>query len=283
MSQTSPDTAGAPPGDRPDGAVPPVLYDVQGAVATITLNRVASHNALDRAAKDALLASVRKAAREDSVRCVVLTGAGDRAFCAGQDLREHAADLGVRPLEEIWQTVPEHYIPIATTLATMPKPVVAALNGVAAGAGAALAFACDFRIMADTAGINLAFTGIGLSCDTGTSWTLPRLIGHAKAVELLMRPRTVKAAEAVEIGLATSVVPAATLATGAATLAAELAAGPTVAYAAIRQALAYSESHSLEESLQVEAELMQRAGVTDDHRNAVAAFQAKQRPTFQGR
>ena len=266
----------------PGSGSPPVLYDVTGAVATITLNRVQAHNALDRSAKDALRAAVERAAEDDAIRCVVLTGAGERAFCAGQDLREHAADLDERPLEEIWNTVHQHYIPIVRHLATMPKPVVAAVNGVAAGAGAALAFACDFRVVAETAGFNLAFTGIGLSCDTGTSWTLPRLVGHAKATELLMRPRTVGAQEAASIGLATSVVLPDGLAEEAAQLAADLASGPTAAYAAIRLSLAYSTAHTLEESLEFEAEMMRLTGATADHQNAVAAFQTKQRPTFQG-
>jgi 2-(1,2-epoxy-1,2-dihydrophenyl)acetyl-CoA isomerase len=260
-----------------------VRYDMEGAVATITINRAASHNALDRTAREALRDAVLRAAADNSVRCLVLTGAGDRAFCAGQDLREHAKDLAERTDEEIWNAVPDHYVPLANALATMPKPVVAAVNGVAAGAGAALAFACDFRVVADTAGFNLAFAGIGLSCDTGSSWTLPRLVGHAKAVELLMRPRTVSAKEALQLGLATSVVPADALAEEATSLARELAAGPTAAYAAIREALNYSAAHPLADSLTFEGELMRRTGATDDHRNAVAAFRAKQQPTFRGR
>ena len=261
----------------------PVLYDVAGAVATITINRPASHNALNRAARESLRDAVLQSAADAAVRCVVLTGAGDRAFCAGQDLREHASDLAERSMQEIWSAVPDHYVPIARGLATMPKPVVAAVNGVAAGAGAALAFVCDFRVVADTAGFNLAFTGIGLSCDTGSSWTLPRLVGHAKAVELLMRPRTISAKEAAQLGLATSVVPSDALAEEVAALAGELAAGPTAAYAAIREALSYSATHPLEESLVFEGELMRRTGETEDHRAAVASFQAKQRPTFRGR
>ncbi|MFD2079340.1 2-(1,2-epoxy-1,2-dihydrophenyl)acetyl-CoA isomerase [Actinopolymorpha cephalotaxi] len=261
----------------------PVRYAVEAGVATITLNRPDAANSLDLATKEALRDAVAAAAADDSVRCVLLTGAGDRAFCAGQDLREHVAALRDRPLEEVWSTVPEHYIPIARGLATMPKPVVAAVNGVAAGAGAALAFACDFRVLSDTAGFNLAFTAIGLSCDTGTSWTLPRLVGHARAVDLLMRPRTISAEEAERIGLATSVVPAADLAGAACALARELAAGPTVAYAAVREALAYASHSSLEEALEFEGATMRRCGATADHANAVAAFVAKRRPEFEGR
>jgi 2-(1,2-epoxy-1,2-dihydrophenyl)acetyl-CoA isomerase len=165
----------------------------------------------------------------------------------------------------------------------MDKPVVAAVNGIAAGAGAAFAFACDLRIVASGAGFNLAFAGIGLSCDSGSSWTLPRLVGWARARELLLLPRTVPADEALELGLATEVVPDADVLGRATELAEQLAAGPTVAYGAIRRALSYSATHELTDALSLEAELMRLTGATDDHRGAVSAFLAKQRPTFHGR
>ncbi|MGI8802530.1 MAG: enoyl-CoA hydratase-related protein, partial [Solirubrobacteraceae bacterium] len=203
--------------------------------------------------------------------------------CVGQDLREHAENIASQPMEAVWSTVPEHYAPIAAALATMPKPVVAAVNGVAAGAGASMAFACDVRLVADTAGFNTAFAGIGLSCDTGASWTLSRLVGYARAVELLMLPRTVKADEAYEIGLANRIVPTAELADTAAELARTLAAGPTLAYAAIKQAVAYAATHDLPSALQMEAEKMALTGASQDHRDAVAAFVAKQPPEFRGR
>ena len=130
----------------------------------------------------------------------------------------------------------------------MAKPVIAAVNGVAAGAGASLAFACDLRIVADTAGFNLAFAGVALSCDTGSSFTLQRLVGPAKAIELLYQPRTIKADEALALGLATRVVPAADLAAEVSALAASLAAGPTVAFGAMRRSVAYAAGHTFEES-----------------------------------
>lgn len=272
--------AATDPGTAP--TTPPVLYDLKAGIATITLNRPRAANALDLATKEALRNAVQTAADDESVRCVILTGAGEQAFCAGQDLREHAVNLREMTPEEIWSTIPNHYVPIARGLATMPKPVVAAVNGVAAGAGAALAFACDFRMLADTAGFNLAFTAAGLSCDTGTSWTLPRLVGHAKAIDLLMRPRTVGAEEAERIGLATSVVPAADLAEEAGKLARQLADGPTAAFAGVRLSLAYAANNSLEEALTFEGEMMRLCGQTDDHINAVEAFLAKRRPSFEG-
>ena len=149
---------------------------------------------------------------------MVLTGTG-RAFCVGQDLKEHIEILHSESSDALFRTVDEHYNPIVTTLVGMEKPVIAAVNGVAAGAGASLAFACDLRIVADTAGFNLAFANVALSCDTGSSFTLQRLVGKAKAIELLYFPRTVKADEALALGLATRVVPAGELAEGDAAVA----------------------------------------------------------------
>jgi 2-(1,2-epoxy-1,2-dihydrophenyl)acetyl-CoA isomerase len=267
----------------PDSAAPEgVLVDVVDGVATVTLNRPQAMNSLDIATKVALRDAITAIAEDPAVRCLVLTGTG-RAFCVGQDLKEHVDLLDNGGSDALFTTVPEHYNPIVTAIATMQKPVIAAVNGVAAGAGASLAFACDFRLLADTAGFNLAFSGIALSCDTGASWTLPRLVGRAKAIELLYEPRTIPAAESLELGLATRVVPAAELASEAATLAARLAGGPTVAYGAIRRSVAFSAGHGFEESVAFESEMMTLTGSTEDHRNAVASFVAKQRPSFDGR
>jgi 2-(1,2-epoxy-1,2-dihydrophenyl)acetyl-CoA isomerase len=258
-----------------------VRYQVDDAVATITLDRPEAMNSLNTETKAALRDEIQRAADDSAVRAVVLTGTG-RAFCVGQDLNEHAEGLAAG-VADLGQTVRDHYSPIALMLATMPKPVIAAVNGIAAGAGAAFAFACDVRVVADTAGFNLAFAGIGLSCDSGSSWTLPRLVGWARARELLLLPRTVRAEEARALGLATEVVPADTVLERATELARQFAAGPTQAYAAIREALAYSATHSLAESVANEAELMGRTGATADHRNAVTAFLAKRPPVFEGR
>ena len=259
-----------------------ITYDVDGHKATITLNRAEAMNSLDVALKEALRDTVRQVAEDPAVRCVVLTGSG-RAFCVGQDLKEHRAGLEGDDSVPLSSTVEEHYNPTVSALASMPKPVVAALNGVAAGAGASLAFACDLRVLADTAGFNLAFAGIALSCDTGASWTLPRLVGRAKAIELLYFPRTLDAATSLDLGLATQVVPAAQLSDTVRELAVRLAAGPTVALGSMRQAVQFSSSHDLEESLAFEAEKMALTGATADHRAAVDAFVQKQKPVFQGR
>jgi len=260
----------------------PVIYTVADGVATITLNRPDAMNSLDIATKEALRDAVAQAAADEAVRCVVLTGTG-RAFCVGQDLKEHITILQSGSSDELFRTVPEHYNPTVTALATMPKPVIAAVNGIAAGAGASLAFACDFRVLSEKAGFNLAFTGIALSCDTGSSWNLPRLVGRAKALELLYFPRTLDAAESERLGLATKVVAADDLEHEAGTMAAQLAAGPTVAYGAIRRSLEYSAGNDFESALGYEAKMMELTGATHDHRQAVASFVAKEKPHFEGR
>ncbi len=256
-------------------------YDLADSVATVTLNRPDAMNALDTELKVALRDALAEAAADPRVRAVVLTGSG-RAFCVGQDLAEHAQNLDADP-EAVWSTVPEHYTPIATALATMAKPVVAAVNGTAAGAGAAFSFACDFRVAADTATFTMAFSAVGLSADSGSSWSLPRLVGLAKAKELLMLPTTLTAAQALEIGLVTEVVQADEVSDRARSLAVRLASGPTLAYGAIRRSLAFSGGRGIEESLDFEGEMMALTGSTADHRNAVASFLAKDKPRFQGR
>jgi 2-(1,2-epoxy-1,2-dihydrophenyl)acetyl-CoA isomerase len=258
-----------------------VLLHLDDGVATVTFNRPDAMNALDIATKDILLATLRQVAADPAVRCVVLTGVG-RAFCVGQDLREHIGLLSARD-DSLWTTVPEHYNPIVELLATMNKPVIAAINGVAAGAGAAFAFAADLRIIVDTGGFNLAFAGIALSCDSGSSWTLPRLIGIARAKELLMFPRTVPAEEALELGLVNRVVSAGELPAVVSELARTLATGPTMAYGAIRRSVAFSAGHALGDSLAQEADQMALTGGSQDHAAAVAAFIAKEKPIFQGR
>ncbi len=277
VGQTAPMTSSPP--TRPTA---PVLLDIIDSVATITLNRPDAMNGLDIATKDLLLEIVGQVADDPTVRCVVLTGSG-RAFCVGQDLKEHLAGLTGKADIPLSDTVEKHYNPIMLALSTMPKPVIAAVNGVAAGAGASLAFAADFRILVDSAGYNTSFAGVALSCDTGSSWTLPRLVGRAKAMELLYFPRTVAAQEALELGLATQVVPEADFTAAVGELAARLSAGPTIAFGAIRQAVAYAASHPLEESLAFEAEKMALTGGTEDHLAAVNAFVTKEKPAFHGR
>jgi 2-(1,2-epoxy-1,2-dihydrophenyl)acetyl-CoA isomerase len=250
-------------------------------VATITLNRPDSMNSLSVELKEALLATLEEVSADASARAVVLTGAG-RGFCVGQDLREHVALLDAGDPAPL-KTVSVHYNPIVRALAGMPKPVVAGVNGMAAGAGAGLAFACDFRIASSSAGFLLAFANVGLTLDSGVSWTLPRLVGSARATALALLADPVNAEAALEMGMVNAVVDPDRLLPAAQELAARLAAGPTFAYAAIKQSIAYAADSTLAEALEKEDELQTACGETIDHRQATAAFVAKQKPTFLGR
>lgn len=259
----------------------PLLVDRTEGVVTLTLNRPRAMNSLDVGLKVALRETLEELAADGSARAVVLAGAGGN-FCAGQDLREHVAVLA-SGTDTPLATVAEHYNPIVRALAGLPKPVVAAVRGTAAGAGAGLAFLADLRIGGPGTTFAMAFAKVGLGADTGVSWTLPRLVGHAKAVELLMLGTPVRADEAHRLGLLTrlsadddAVLP------DAQELAARLAAGPTAAYAGIKRQLAAAGSGSLDEALAVEALVQADCGRTEDHRSATEAFTAKQRPVFVG-
>ena len=198
-------------------------YVVTDGVARITLDRPEALNSLTVAMKQGLLAALQQARADEAVRAVILTGAG-RGFCVGQDLREHRDGLNNGDTE--LSTVSEHYNPIVEAIMSLPKPVIAAVNGMAAGAGASLAFACDIRIAADSAGFLMAFARVGLGPDSGSSWTLQRLVGLGRATAMLMLADPVTASQALEMGLVTAVVPAADLDSVVDALANKLAAGP---------------------------------------------------------
>jgi 2-(1,2-epoxy-1,2-dihydrophenyl)acetyl-CoA isomerase len=276
----------------PDAESDTVRSDLTGAVATILLNRPRAHNALTAEMKTALLAALRQAAASPEVRAVLITGAGP-AFCAGQDLREHAeqltavqaraGDAAGQAAGAAMDTVRQHYNPIVLAIRSMPKPVIAAVNGVAAGAGASLALACDLRIAARGASFLMAFARVGLAADTGASWTLQRLVGAGRAAELLLLAEPLAADRALALGLVSQVVDDADLPAAASALAARLAIGPTAAYAGIKAELDYAAGHDLAAALEQEAEVQAALGRTADHLAATAAFAQKQRPTFQGR
>jgi 2-(1,2-epoxy-1,2-dihydrophenyl)acetyl-CoA isomerase len=256
-----------------------LLVDKDGAVTTLTLNRPDALNALDVPLKLALRAAVDDIRADRGCRAVVLTGAG-RAFCVGQDLREHVESLKT---DDPLSTVTEHYNPLVLALAGLDRPVVAAVRGVAAGAGASLALLADFRIGGPKTGFLMAFANVGLAADTGASWTLPRIVGHAKATELLMLAEPVGSAEAHRLGLLNYLVDDdEKVLPRARELAARLAAGPTVAYGQIKRELAAAATATLADALAVEAGAQDACGTTADHRDATAAFVAKQRPTFTG-
>lgn len=251
--------------------------EVDGPVATLTLDRPSALNALTVPVKVALREALESIASDPAVRAVILTGAG-RAFCAGQDLAERdepdAAPLDVE--------IRERYNPIIRALRAMGQPVIAAVNGVAAGAGASLAFACDLRIAAEEARFVLAFGRIGLVPDSGATWFLPRLVGQAKAAELALVADPVDAAEALRIGLVSRVVPGDQLMTEARTLADRLAEGAPLALSLTKGALDRSLTIGLDEALAGEAKLQGIAGASADHAEGLAAFREKRPPRFTG-
>jgi 2-(1,2-epoxy-1,2-dihydrophenyl)acetyl-CoA isomerase len=257
-----------------------LLVDRADGVATLTLNRPESMNSLSTELKEALLAALADVGSDRTVRAVVLTGNG-RGFCVGQDLAEHVQLLEADDPAPL-STVEQHYNPITLALAELAKPVIAAVNGMAAGAGASFAFACDLRVVSEQAKFLLAFANVGLSLDSGASWTLPRLIGAGRAAELCLLARPITAQQAADYGLVTQLVPAEQVLPVAQELAATLAAGPTTAYAAIKRALHFSAGHSLRESLANEAVEQAIAGSTADHRAATFAFVKKEKPVFTG-
>ena len=259
----------------------PLLVRTDGAVRTLTFNRPAAFNSFDLALKDATLEALTQAAADPAVRALVLTGSG-RAFCAGQDLKEHLA-LVEADDPRIASTVGDFYNPAILLITTMHKPVIAAVNGAAAGAGAAFAYACDLRIAGASASFSMAFAGVALSADSGASFTLPRLIGSGRAARMMLLGERVDATEALRIGMVDEVVADDGLAARAAELAERLAAGPTRAYGLIKASLLHAATADLPEALAFEgraqAELFQGA----DHREAIDAFSAKRSPKFQGR
>jgi 2-(1,2-epoxy-1,2-dihydrophenyl)acetyl-CoA isomerase len=254
-----------------------VEIDAGAGIATITLNRPAALNALTVPMKQELLAAFRSVEREPAVRAVVLTGAG-RAFCAGQDLRERlqpdAAPLGIE--------LRERYNPIIRAMRALPKPIVGAINGVAAGAGASLAMACDIRLAAEGASFALAFGRVGLVPDSGATWFLPRLVGATNAAEIALLGDPVSAADALRLGLVGRVVAADRLATEASAVAARLAAGAPRAIALTKRALDAAWERDLDGALEYEAHLQDMAGRTKDHAEGMAAFLEKRPPRFSG-
>ncbi|MCS6996558.1 MAG: 2-(1,2-epoxy-1,2-dihydrophenyl)acetyl-CoA isomerase PaaG [Casimicrobiaceae bacterium] len=257
-----------------------VLYRCVDGVARITLNRPERLNSFTVGMHAELRAALDRIAA-DGARVLVLTGAG-RAFCAGQDLNDRAVAPGGEP-PDLGASIEEHYAPLVLRLRRMPLPVIAAVNGVAAGAGANLALACDLVIAAESASFIEPFCKLGLIPDTGGSYFLPRLIGRARALGLALLGDKLSARQAAEWGLIWECVPDADFAARVDTLAAQLAAGPTFGYAQTKRAIEASLDHSLEEQLALEAQLMRECGRSADYREGVAAFLEKRTPRFVGR
>lgn len=243
----------------------------------ITLNRADVLNALSVHLLTELQDALKQAADDSSVRAVILTGAG-RGFCSGADLTQPS------DLHDIQGTIERYYNPVVRLLSTMPKPVIAAVNGVAAGAGMSLALACDIRLLSSSAIFTVGFSGIGLVMDAGASHFLPRLVGHGRAIELAFTNRKVEAEEALQLGLGTRVIPADTFMfmQEVRTFAQRLAEGPTQSYARIKQQLQAAATSDLETQLALEATLQAEAAATNDFQRAVRAFRSKQPALFEG-
>ncbi len=261
-----------------------VRYEVDGGIAVITLNRPESLNSMNPEMLATMHVVAQKAADDASVRCVVITGAG-RAFSAGGDVKamaegnasgERAARVdpvaGLRQQEEVSRLLQE-----------MPKPTIAAINGVVVGAGLSLALSADLRIASDQAKIGTAFARVGFSGDFGGTWLLQRLVGPAKAKEMYFLAEMVGAEEAQRIGLVTKVVPHDSLMDEAMALARRLAAGPTLAYGRMKDNFTFGATNTFGDTLTREAQNMIASGATEDHRSAARAFVEKREPQFNGR
>lgn len=264
---------------------PMIRIERQDGLSTLTLNRPQSLNSFTTAMLGELHAALDAAAADAAVRCVVLTGAG-RAFCAGQDL----ADPAVAPAQkeggtpaDIGQIILDHYRPLALRVRSMPVPVVAAVNGVAAGAGANLALCCDIVIAARSASFIQAFAKIGLVPDTGGTWLLPRLVGRGRALGLAMLGDKLPAEEAERIGLVWKCVDDGALAEHVRGLATRLAAMPSKALAATRECIDASQDITFADALSLEARWQSRLGASHDYLEGVAAFMAKRSPRFSDR
>jgi 2-(1,2-epoxy-1,2-dihydrophenyl)acetyl-CoA isomerase len=257
-----------------------VLVADRGPVRWITLNRPAALNAFTAQMHGLLLPALRAAAGDPSVRALVLTGAG-RGFCAGQDLSDPA--MVGQGIPDVGAVIEERYRPLAEALYAMPVPTIAAVNGVAAGAGANIAIGCDFVVAARSASFIQAFSKIGLVPDAGGSWLLPRLVGRAKAIGLAMTGEKLPAEEAERIGLIWKCVDDAALSDAVTALAEKLAAMPSRALAATRRVIDAGSRSTLPEAVTMEANTQRELGRAHDFAEGVAAFLAKRAPKFTDR
>lgn len=256
-----------------------LLYEADGGVLTIALNRPESYNACNEQLTTDLQEALQTAERDSAVRAIVLTGAG-KAFCSGQDLKD-APEPGTR--RSLSDSLERRYNPIIRKLTGMPKPIIAAVNGVAAGAGCSLALACDVRIASENAYLLQAFINIGLVPDSGSSYFLAKIVGYARAFEIASLGEKIPAATALELGLVNKVVPPDALMAEAKGLAERYAAGPTRAYGYIKKMLHRAGGSSLDEALDYEVFMQEAAGRTYDYTEGVKSFVEKRKPAFEGR
>ena len=256
-----------------------ILSQREGAIVRLTLNRPDRLNSLTLTMLGELSDALSDLDGDDEVRAVILTGTG-RGFCAGQDLTDHAAIDDTRAVRSI---VERHYNPVVRQIRALRQPVIAAVNGIAAGAGCSLALACDIAIATASAKFNSAFVNIGLVPDAGGSYFLPRLVGQARALGLALLGETIEAKTAAEWGLIWKAVPDADFTAEVDALARRFAEMPTTAIGLIKQAINLSGHHSLEQQLATEAELQAQAAETEDYQEGRAAFLEKRKPRFFGR
>ncbi|HEX9614587.1 MAG TPA: enoyl-CoA hydratase-related protein [Bacteroidota bacterium] len=257
-----------------------IILTVERGICTITLNRPEAYNALNEQMKRELNEAFRAAEKDPEIRCVVLRGAGDKAFCSGQDLKEHSGSKTPRSLKHSLDTM---YNPLIRKMRSIEKPVIGMINGVAAGAGMSIALACDMRIMSDAARLIEVFIRIGLVPDSGSHWFLPRLAGMAKAFEYAALGQDIDAAEALQSGLVNKVVPAQELEQATMELADRLAKAPTKAIGLIKRTLNKALSMDLDRFLDYEATIQEIASQTEDHKEGVTAFLEKRPAVFKGR
>lgn len=254
-----------------------ILIHIESGVATLTLNRPAVFNSFNREMALALQSALDECASNAAVRAIVITGEG-KAFCAGQDLAEVSG-----PVNPGFKTIlAEHYNPIVSRIRSIEKPVIAAVNGVAAGAGANIALCCDIVIAAESVSFIQAFSKIGLIPDSGGTFFLPRLIGFQKASALMMLGDKVSATEAERMGMLYKVFPDAEFKAAASALAAQVAAMPTFGLALTKKALNEAMDNSFEAQLHLEEKLQIEAGSSNDYREGVTAFMEKRKPIFNG-
>lgn len=262
-----------------------IQIEQQGAVRLLRLNRPEALNAFTTGMLGQLRQALEAAANDSATRCVLITGVG-RAFSAGQDLADpHVApsrEPGAAP-KDIGQLLDHYYIPLALRLRSMPIPVVAAVNGVAAGAGASVALGCDVVLAAESASFLQAFSKIGLIPDCGGTWLLPRLVGRAKALEMALLGEKLKSADAERLGLIARVLPDAELQEAALALAQKLAGMPTRALAETRRAMDEALKLDFEGALRREASLQSQLGFSHDYLEGAAAFMDKRKPEFKDR
>jgi 2-(1,2-epoxy-1,2-dihydrophenyl)acetyl-CoA isomerase len=261
--------------------MPSLLVSLEAGVLTLTLNRPEKLNAFNPDLHQALRQGIERAADEAEVRAVILTGSG-RGFCAGQDLSERDVSAGAAPID-LSVSLGSNYNPLVRRLRALPKPIVCAVNGVAAGAGASIALACDVVIAARSARFVQSFSRIGLVPDSGSSYFLPRLVGTARAMGLALLGDSLSAEQAQQWGLIWKVVDDERLGEEANALARQLATGPTKGYGLLKKALYASSGNSLDAQLDLERDLQREAGLSDDYREGVTAFKEKREPRFSGK